>query len=107
MWVSGAKLALFCLLHSGKGGAMHACVCMDVLSCFCLLGLGLCVVDCYHKAQLFWVTVWAVLALEEDKRWEFCVVILVKILIWYYVTSLTTITHWHGHIMRILYSLFT
>lgn len=26
MWVSGAKLTLLCLPHSGKGGAMFTCV---------------------------------------------------------------------------------
>lgn len=33
MWVCGAKEALFCLLHLGKGGAMCACVhgCVELL----------------------------------------------------------------------------
>lgn len=33
MWVCGAKEALICLLHLGKGGAMYACVhgCVELL----------------------------------------------------------------------------
>ncbi len=63
---------------------MH--VCMDVLSCFCLLGL--CGVDYYHKARLSRVWLWAVSAVQEDERLECCIVVPVKIFIMYYTTSL-------------------
>lgn len=85
MWVSGTKLALFCFLHSGKGGAIYACVhgCVELFVCWgCVVLIIIIRHDCFGLGFV------AVSALEGDKRLECCVVVPVKILRMYYTTSL-------------------
>ena len=62
MWVSGANLALLCLLHTGKGGAIRACVQCCVELVVFVWGMG---VYCFcHGSDLLA----AASALEEDKK---------------------------------------
>lgn len=76
MWVSCIKLALLCLLHTEKGGAIFACV-HECVMLFLFVGLGGVIVTRYNS-----------FAPEEDKRVGRGIVVPVQIFIIHYKTSM-------------------